>query len=66
MILNITIVERFIPEQKRVRKNRARTHEEISKLLEIGDERMRVIILLLASTAIRVGTISSLKTDNLQ
>jgi integrase len=66
VILNITIVERFIPEQKRVRKNRARTHEEISKLLEIGDERMRVIILLLASTAIRVGTISSLKTGNLQ
>lgn len=35
-----------MPEQKRVRKDRAYTHEEISKLLEVADERMRVIILL--------------------
>jgi integrase len=57
VILNVTKIGKFMPEQKRVRKDRAYTYEEISKLLEVADERMRVVILLLASTGIRVGTI---------
>jgi integrase len=66
VILNVTKIGKFMPEQNRVRKDRAYTHEEISKLLEIADERMRVIILLLASSGIRVGAIPSLKMGNLQ
>jgi integrase len=66
VILNVTKIGKFMPEQNRVRKDRAYTHEEISKLLEIADERMRVIILLLASSGIRVGAIPSLKIGHLQ
>jgi len=64
VILNVSKIGKFMPEQKRVRKDRAYTHEEISKLLEVADERMRVIILLLASTGMRVGSISSLVIRN--
>jgi integrase len=63
VILNVTKIGKFMPEQKRVRKDRAYTHEEISKLLEIADD---IIILLLASSGIRVGAIPSLKIGNLQ
>lgn len=54
-----------MPEHKRVRKDRGYTHEKISKLLEITDDIMRVIVLLLASTGMRVGSISNLKLRNL-
>ena len=49
-----------MPEPKRARKDRAYTHEEIGKMLEIADERMRAVILLLASTGMRIGAIPSL------
>ena len=47
--LNVKKLAKFMPENRRMRADRAYTHEEISKILEIADERMRVIILLLAS-----------------
>ena len=65
VVLNTTKIGKFMPEQRRVRKDRAYTHEEISKLLEFTDERMRVIILLLASTGMRVGSIPNLRLRNL-
>jgi integrase len=46
--------------------DRGYTHEEISKMLEIADERMRVVILLIASTAMRIGAIPSLRVRNLE
>ena len=55
-----------MPENKRVKKDRGYTHEEISKLLEIADERSRVVILLLASTGMRIGAIPSLQIKHLQ
>ena len=61
VVLNTTKITRFMPEQRKVKKDRDYTHEEISKMLEIADERMRVVILLLASTGIRIGAIPSLK-----
>lgn len=64
--LNFTKINRFIPVQKKVRKDRSYTHEEILKLLEIADERMRVIILLMASSGIRIGAVPLLKVGNLQ
>jgi len=54
-----------MPEQRKVKKDRGYTHEEISKMLEIADERMRVVILLLASTGMRIGAIPSLRISNL-
>lgn len=39
-----------MPERMRINKDRAYTHEEIDKLLEILDERLSVVILLLSIT----------------
>lgn len=55
-----------MPEPKRAIKDRAYTHEEIGKMLEIADERMRAVILLLASTGMRIGAIPTLKLKNLE
>jgi len=60
VILNVTKIMKFIPEQTRV-NDRAYTHQEISKMLEIADERMRVVILLLVSTGMRIGGIPELR-----
>jgi integrase len=59
VVLNATKIMKFMPEQKRV-NDRAYTHQEISKMLEIADERMRVVMLLLASTGMRIGAIPEL------
>jgi len=60
-----TKINRFIPVQKKVKKDRAYTHEEILKVLEIADERIRTIVLLMASSGIRLGAIPLLKLSNL-
>ena len=65
IVLDVTRINKFIPAQKKVKKDRAYTHEEISKLLETADERMRVIILLMASSGIRVGALPLLRLRNL-
>jgi hypothetical protein len=52
IILNTAKIKKFMPSATSVRNDRAYTHGEISKLLSIADERMRVIILLLASSGI--------------
>jgi len=64
VVLNVTKIMKFVPEQRRV-NDRAYTHQEISKMLEIADERMRVIILLLASTGMRIGAIPELRIGHL-
>jgi len=64
VVLNVSKIMKFIPEQKRV-NDRAYTHQEISKMLDIADERMRVVILLLASTGMRIGAICELRIGHL-
>jgi integrase len=64
--LNIKKIGKFMPENKKVKNDRGYTHEEISKLLEIADERARAIILLSASSGIRKGAIPLLKLRHLQ
>jgi integrase len=66
IVLNTKKISKFMPEQTRLRKDRGYTHEEISKLLEIADERLRVVILLLGSSGVRIGAIPSLKLGNLE
>ena len=65
IVLNVHKINKFMPEQMRVNKDRAYTHEEICKLLEISDERMRVVVLLLSSTGCRLGAIPSMKLGNI-
>ena len=65
VMLNTTKIMKFMPEDKRVKKDRAYAHQEISKLLEIAEDRFKVIILLMASSGIRVGSIPDLRLRNL-
>jgi Phage integrase, N-terminal SAM-like domain len=53
--LNTKKIEKFLPESRKIKIDRAYEHEEISKLLQIADERKRVVILFLASSGIRIG-----------
>ncbi len=64
--LNITKINKFIPVVQKVRKDRAYTHDEISKLLEIADERGRVMILLMVSSGIHVGALPLLRLRHLE
>ena len=64
--LNTSKIYKFMPEQTRIKNYRAYTDEEIAKLLEIADERMRVIVFLLASTGMRIGAIPELKLRNFE
>jgi integrase len=64
--LNRKRIGRFIPEKIRINKDRAYTREEISKILEFCDMRNRAIVLLFASTGIRVGAIPDLRIEHLQ
>lgn len=66
VILNTTKIGKFMPEQRKVKKDRGYEHAEIGKMLEIADERMRVVVLLLASTGMRIGAIPSLKIRNVE
>ena len=66
IILNTKKISKFIPERKIGRKDRGYNHEEIHSLLEIGDERLRAVILLLASTGMRIGAIPYLRIRNLE
>jgi integrase len=64
--LNTKHINEYLPEFKKSRKDRPYTYEEIRRLLDIADERMRTVILLLSSTGIRIGAIPGLKLRNLE
>ena len=66
VLLNTNKISMYIPEHRRVRKDRAYTHEEISNILEIADERMRAVVLLLSSSGIRIGAIADLRLRDLK
>jgi integrase len=66
IVLNINKIVRYIPAKKRANRDRAYEHPEIQKLLETVDIRMRAVILLLASTGMRVGAIPLLRLRNLE
>lgn len=55
-----------MPERRKVKVDRSHTYEEIGKMLEVADERMRAVILILASTGIRVGALPFIKLRNLK
>ena len=58
-------IYRYLGEEERPIENRGYTNEEIAKMLEICDERTRAIVLLLASTGIRIRAIIELKVEDL-
>lgn len=66
ILLNKKKISRYYGEHIKVVKDRAYTTEEIQKLLEFCDERTRCLILLLASTGMRIGAVPELKIGNIE
>jgi integrase len=58
-------IYRYLGEEERPIENRGYSIEEISKMLDVCDERTRAIILVLASTGIRIRAIIDLKLEDL-
>ena len=65
IVLNRKKVSRYLGEYKRVVNDQAYTTEQIQTALQNADHRMRMIILLLASTGCRVGSLPGLTLGNL-
>ncbi|MEW6605100.1 MAG: hypothetical protein AB1351_10510 [Thermoproteota archaeon] len=63
--LNWKKITKFIGQKQRTVEDRAYTKEEVERMLEKCDERKRVLILLLASTSMRIGALSDLKLKHL-
>jgi integrase len=59
-------LSKFVGEQENKYEYRSYTREEISRLLDICDERGKAIVLLMASTGIRVGALPELKLKHLK
>jgi integrase len=66
VVLNKKKIKMFKGEFSRKSVDRSYTHQEISKVLQVCDLRMKAVILLLASTGMRVGAIPSLKMRHLE
>ena len=60
IMVNTTKINKFMPPQVKSKKTYGYTHEQIQKLLDIGDDRMRCVILLASSCGLRVGAIPGL------
>ena len=59
--LNWEKLSRLMPKARKIGLDRAPTKEEIRKLLEYADIRLRALILLLCSSGIRIGSVEHLK-----
>jgi integrase len=54
-------LKHYLPEDCKVNEDRAYAHEEIAKLLESCDQRMKALVLMLASSGMRIGAVPDLK-----
>jgi integrase len=66
VILNKTKINKYHGEFRKVVKDRPYTHEEIHKLLDVADLRMKVCILLMCGAGLRLGAIPDLKMKHLE
>jgi integrase len=55
----------YLPEERKVNDDRAYTHEEIGQLLQFCDLRMKALVLMLASSGMRIGAVPDLKIKQL-
>jgi integrase len=65
VVLNKKRIYRYLGEEERPIENRGYNSEEIMKMLEVGDERVRALILFLVSTGVRIRAIIELKLEDL-
>jgi len=66
VILNRKKIKKFMSESENKYEYRSYTVEEISRLLEVSDEREKAIILILSSTGMRVGAVHHLRLKDLR
>ncbi len=64
--INMKKLSKFIGEQESKYEYRSYTHEEIARLLSLCDERGKAVVMLLASTAVRIGAIPELRLRHLK
>ena len=64
--INKEKIGKFLGESGRKNTDRAYTYDEIKKILDVADLRMKSVILLMASTGMRIGAIPDLKLKHLQ
>jgi integrase len=65
VILNKKKIYRYLGEEEKPIENRGYARDEIAKMLEVCDERVKALILLLASTGVRIRAIVDLKLEDL-
>jgi integrase len=66
VVLNIYKIEKLMPERLKANRDKAYEDVQIRKMLSIADERMKVVILLMASSGIRMGALPDLKISSLE
>lgn len=66
ILLNSKKINKFMPPKTRAKKNRGYTHQEVRKLLDIADERIRAVILLLVSSGCRIGSVPTLHVRDIE
>jgi site-specific recombinase XerD len=66
VILNRKKINKFIGEATLKTEDRPYTNEEIQKILNISDLRMKVVIGLMASAGLRIGALAKLRLSNLK
>ena len=64
--INERKIDKFLGERTCKIKDRAYTHEVIKKLIDAADIRVKIIILLMASTGMRVGAVSNIQLKHLE
>jgi integrase len=64
--INKEKIGKFLGESGRKNTDRAYTHEEIKKILDVADLRMKSVVLLMASTGMRIGAVTDLKLKHLE
>src|SRR5215211_4493736 len=63
--LNRKKLGKFLGPRQKLVKDRPYTLQEISQMLNVSDERMKVIVLMLTSTGMRLGGLATLKVSSL-
>lgn len=64
IVINSKKINKFVGEPTRLQEDRPYTREEIYQLLNVCDLRMRALVLLLASTGMRIGALPTLKVGD--
>jgi integrase/recombinase XerD len=65
VLLNRKKIYKYLGEYEKVHRDRAYTTEEIAKLLHFCDQRLKAIVLFLASSGSRLGSLPTLRVGNL-